>query len=587
MANPHPLLEYTVFFGLAAVLIYVVGEYLAWVYRDEANSSHSLPRHFAWFERLDGVFSRIESAIHRITGIDPDREMNWKQYGLAVLVFNAIIWVWLYAVLFFQHGLPMNYVGVDGQSWDLAYHTASSFTTNTNQQHYSGETLSVFTHTFAIGIAMFLTPATGLALMPAFARAFNNEENGLLGNFYANVVRGAVRFLLPFALLIAVILMSQGSVQTILSGQLSANTLTMGVQDIRIGPHAGIEAIKMWGTNGGGINGANAATAFENPTPFSNLVLTLAMPVSTFCAIYAWGVWVGKRTHGVVLVAAFFLIFMALTGAGIAGETGANPAMDVEANGLSVDQEVGNMESKETRFGPTGSAIWGLSTTSTTNGGVNSMHNSWTAMGTLSLLFAFAMNNVSNGVGTGLLNILMFVMLTAFIGALMIGRRPQYLGKKLEWQEIRYVFLAVLWLPLVVLIPQAHASISSLGTEAIANPGFRGFSEMLYEFMSATANNGSGLEGLGDNTPYWNVVNGTQTMLGRYVPILAQLAIAGSLAQKKISPEGEGALDTESPAFLFLLIGVITIIGALTFLPALVFGPIGELFSGADIFLEG
>ena len=238
----------------------------------------------------------------------------------AVLVFNAFIWALLYVVLSFQNVLPMNFVGVAEQSWDLAFHTASSFTSNTNQQHYSGETLSVFTHTFAIGIAMFLTPATGLALMPAFARAFNNDEDPRLGNFYENVVRGVVRFLLPFSFVIALVLMTEGSVQTITSGKLTAETFTMGVQNIRIGPHAGIEAIKMWGTNGGGINGANASTAFENPTPLSNLVLTLAMPVSTFCAIYAWGAWVGNRSHGIVLVTAFFVIYAALTGVAVVGE---------------------------------------------------------------------------------------------------------------------------------------------------------------------------------------------------------------------------------------------------------------------------
>jgi K+-transporting ATPase ATPase A chain len=416
--------------------------------------------------------------------------------------------------------------------------------------------------------------------MPAFARGFTNRENSDLGNFYENVVRGVVRFLLPFAFLVALVLMVEGSAQTITSGKLTAQTLTMGIQNIRIGPHAGIEAIKMFGTNGGGINGANAATAFENPSHFSNLVLTLAMPVSTFCAIYAWGVWVGKRTHGIVLVAAFLLIYAALTGVAVVGETGANPGMNVQAGGLSVDQSAGNMESKEVRFGPTDSAIWGLSTTATTNGGVNSMHNSWTALGGFSLLFAFATNNVSNGVGSGLLNILMFVILTAFIGALMIGRRPQYLGKKLEWGEMRYVFVVILVLPLLVLIPMAFAAIYQPAIDAMANPGFRGFSEVLYEFFSASANNGSGFEGLGDNTVFFNVVDGLQVLLARYVPIVAQLAIAGYLAEKRFSPESRGSLDTETPAFLGLLVGVIIIVSALVFLPTLVFGPIGEFLSG-------
>jgi K+-transporting ATPase ATPase A chain len=580
MAGPPPIVEYAVFFAILIPLIYVFGEYLAWVYRDQANSDFRLPRRLQWFERLERLFSLIENVIYRVSGIDTTRRMDWKQYVVAVLVFNAFIWVLLYLVLYFQNVLPMNYVGVDGQSWDLAFHTASSFTSNTNQQHYSGENLSVFTHTFGIGIAMFLTPATGLALMPAFARGFTNRENSDLGNFYENVVRGVVRFLLPFAFLIALVLMVEGSAQTITSGKLTAQTLTMGIQNIRIGPHAGIEAIKMFGTNGGGINGANAATAFENPSHFSNLVLTLAMPVSTFCAIYAWGVWVGKRTHGIVLVAAFLLIYAALTGVAVVGETGANPGMNVQAGGLSVDQSAGNMESKEVRFGPTDSAIWGLSTTATTNGGVNSMHNSWTALGGFSLLFAFATNNISNGVGSGLLNILMFVILTAFIGALMIGRRPQYLGKKLEWGEMRYVFVVILVLPLLVLIPMAFAAIYQPAIDAMANPGFRGFSEVLYEFFSASANNGSGFEGLGDNTVFFNVVDGLQVLLARYVPIVAQLAIAGYLAEKRFSPESRGSLDTETPAFLGLLVGVIIIVSALVFLPALVFGPVGEFLSG-------
>nr|WP_318655302.1 potassium-transporting ATPase subunit KdpA [Halobacterium salinarum]WOY07748.1 potassium-transporting ATPase subunit KdpA [Halobacterium salinarum] len=304
------------------------------------------------------------------------------------------------------------------------------------------------------------------------------------------------------------------------------------------------------------------------------------MPISTFSAIYAWGAWVGNRSHGVAIVAAFFVIYMALTGVAVVGETGTNAGMVVTGNGLHVDQTVGNMEGKETRFGPTASAIWGLSTTGTTNGGVNSMHNSWTALGAFSLLFAFATNNISNGVGTGLLNILMFVILTAFIGALMIGRRPQYLGKKLEWQEMRYVFVVILVLPILVLIPQAAAVVYQGAIDSMNNPGFRGFSEVLYEFFSASANNGSGFEGLGDGTLFFNLVNGVQVLLARYVPITAQLAIAGYLANKKVSPESKGSLDTDTPAFVGLLIGVIIIVSALVFLPALVFGPIGELLSG-------
>lgn len=576
---PNPIITLSIFMVFLGALIYLLGEYIAWIFRKEAKSKGRLPRGLKWINKLERVFEPIENFIYKLIGLDPDRGMDWRQYLKSILIFNGILFIFLLFVFRFQGSLPMNPLNLNGLSWDQAFHTASTFVANTNQQHYAGENLSFFSQLIGVELAMFMSAATGLSLAPAFTRGLLNEENDDLGNFFTNLIKGAVRLLLPVSFFLGIFLVSQGSPQS-MGGYLVSNTLEGGKQLIRIGPVAGIEAIKMFGTNGGGFFAANAAHPFENPTIFSNVVLNLFLLASPISVIYAFGVWVGKRKHALVLIGSLFVIFLGLLTVSVIGELGANPGVDMTINGIEVDQSVGNMEGKETRFGPVLSALWGVSTTSTTNGAVNSMLNSFTSLGTLPLFLGMAMNCLFNGIGVGLLNLMTYVFIAVFIAGLMIGRAPQYLGKRIEWEEIKIAALIILLLPTLVLFPTSLAVVLEAGVEAIKNPGFRGFAEILYEMFSAAANNGSGFEGLADNSGFYNVLNGSIILFGRYLPIIGQIAIAGSFAKKKIRPETEGTLNVESFAFLVLFIGVMIIIGGLIFMPSLSLGPIGEILGG-------
>ncbi len=560
-------------------LIYFLGEYLAWIFRDQTNSKGSLPSWLSWIKKLNRIFSPLENLIYKLIGVDPDEGMDWRKYLVSLFVFNAVLFTLLIFIFRFQGILPLNPLNLDGMSWHQAFHTASTFVTNTNQQHYAGESLSYFSQLFGVGLAMFMSAATGLSLAVGFTKGLLNEENDDLGNFYTNLIRGSVRFLIPIAIILGVFLVSQGVPQTF-GGQVALNSIEGGEQAIRIGPVAGIESIKIFGTNGGGYFAANAAHPFENPTVLSNLILNLFLLAAPISVIYAFGIWIGKRWHSAVLIGAFFVLFLGLLFVGINGELQPNPGVNVVTENGRVVQLHGNMEGKEVRFGPVMSALWGVSTTSTTNGAVNSMHNSYTAQGTLPLFLGMSMNCLYNGLGVGLLNLMTYLFLAVFIAGLMIGRAPQYLGKRIEWTEIKIAALIILLLPTLVLIPTSLAVITDIGKEAISNPGFRGFAEILYEMFSASANNGSGFEGLVDNSIFYNLTNGIQILLGRYLPITGQIIIAGSLASKKIRPETEGTLKIESISFLVLFIGVMVIIGGLIFLPSLALGPIGELLSG-------
>lgn len=573
------LFALVIFLVLLAVVVHVMGEYIGWLYRDEVNSRGELLPWFGWFEALDGLFAPVENLIYRVIGLDAEQEMDWLDFLKAVLVFNGLLFVLTYLIFYFQGYLPLNPLGLEGLSWHQAFHTASTFTANTNQQHYGGEVLSAFSQIFGVGLAMFLSAATGLALAPAFVRGITNEEEAKLGNFYVNLVRGSLRFLLPVALLVGLVLIFQGAPQ-VMGGQWTYRTLESARQVVRVGPVAGVEAIKMLGTNGGGFFAANAAHPFENPTILTDLILNLIMLAAPIAVIYAFGVWLGKRRHGVILISALLVLFIALTGLSVSGELQPNRGVDVTAGELTVDQSVGNMEGKEQRFGPALSALWGVSTTATTNGAVNSMHNSFTARGSLGPFLAMSMNCLFNGLGVGLLNLMTYIFVCVFIAGLMIGRAPQYLGKQIEWEEVQIAALIILLLPVLVLFPTALAVILETGTSAMQNPGFRGFSEVLYEMFSAAANNGSGFEGLADNRLFYNLVNGVLILCGRYLPILGQLLIAGSLAAKKIRPSTEGTLNVESFSFLVLFIGVMVIIGGLIFMPALAVGPVAEMLGG-------
>lgn len=573
------IIQISVFIGFLTILIHLFGEYLAWIFHDQANSRGSLPRWLAWIKRLERVFSPIENFIYWLIGLDSENGMDWRRYLASVFIFNSVLFALLILIFRFQGVLPLNPLNLDGMSWDQALHTASTFVANTNQQHYAGENLSYFSQLFGVGLAMFMSAATGLSLAVGFARGILNSESEDLGNFYKNVIRGSVRFLIPIALVLGVFLVSQGSPQTF-GGQVTVHALEGGDQVIRIGPVAGIESIKILGTNGGGYFAANAAHPFENPTVLSNMVLNLMLLAVPISVIYAFGVWVGKRLHAGVLIGAFFVLFLGLLFVGIGGELQPNPAINVSNGNVTVVQPNGNMEGKEVRFGSVLSAVWAVSTTSTTNGAVNSMHDSFTAQGTIPLFLGMSMNCLFNGLGVGLLNLMTYLFIAVFIAGLMIGRAPQYLGKRIEWMEVRIAALIILLLPTLVLIPTSLAVFTDVGKEAIGNPGFRGFAEILYEMFSASANNGSGLEGLADNNVFYNLLNGTQILLGRYLPIMGQIAIAGSLASKKIRPETEGTLKIESLSFLVLFLGIMIIIGGLIFLPSLSLGPIGELLTG-------
>ncbi|MFP4589770.1 MAG: potassium-transporting ATPase subunit KdpA [Candidatus Acetothermia bacterium] len=566
-----------IFILVLSGLVYVTGEYLGWSFRKEMEVEGQFRSFFDYLERYveRPILEPIERLIYRLGGIDQEITMNWKTYLLSALWLNLFFFVLIYLIFLFQGGLPLNPADIGNLDWDLAFHNAATFVSNTNQQHYAGETqLSYFSQLGAVLLAMFVSAATGMGLLVGFAKGLTNEEDPRLGNFYVAFVKSLTRFLLPISFIIALFLISQGVPQT-LSGPAFVTTLEGVTQTIARGPVAVVEAIKMWGTNGGGFFAANASHPFENPTPFTNMVLNLALLIGTISNFYAFGIWVKKRKHGLVLVGAVGVIVLLFLAMAVGGEMGGNPGLD----GLGIDQSLGNMEGKEVRFGATLSALWAVSTTSTTNGGVNSMHDSFTALGGMALLFGMSLNSLFAGVGTGVLNLLTYVFLATFIGALMIGRAPEYLGKKLESDEIKLAAIIILLLPTLVLFPTGIAVVTKFGKNAISNPGFHGFSQVIYEFFSAAANNGSGMEGLGDNTAFYNLSAGTVILLARYIPLVLQMMIAGSLAKKKTRPESEGTLKVENLPFLVLLVVIMVVIGGLVFIPAISLGPIAEFLS--------
>ncbi len=571
------VLPLALFFLILAGLVYALGEYLGWSFREEIGIEEGFPRFFGYLERYveKPILEPIERLIYRVGGIDPTVTMNWKSYLLSALWLNLILFVFIYLIFLFQGGLPLNPADIGNLDWDLAFHNAATFASNTNQQHYAGEvSLSYFSQLGAVLLAMFASAATGLGLLVGFTKSLTNEEDPRLGNFFVAFVKSLTRFLVPISFLLALFLISQGVPQT-LSGPISVTTLEGATQTIARGPVATHEAIKMLGTNGGGFFAANAAHPFENPTPLSNVVLNLFLFLGTISTFYAFGIWVKKRKHGLVLVGAVSILVLVFLALAVGGETGGNPAL----NGLGIDMAQGNMEGKEVRFGATLSALWGVSTTSTTNGGVNAMHDSFTALGSLALFLGMSLNSLFAGMGTGVMNLLTYVFLAAFMGALMIGRAPVYLGKKLESDEIKFAAIIILLLPTLVLFPTGIAVVTEAGKEGISNPGFHGFSQVMYEFFSAASNNGSGFEGLMDNTVFYNVAGGSVILLARYIPLVLQMMIAGSLARKKVRPETEGTLKVENLPFLVLLLVIMVVIGGLVFIPALSLGPLAELLS--------
>jgi len=528
---------------------------------------------------LDPLFAPIERLVLRLTGVDPDLQQTWKQYTLSLLVSNVFMWLLTFAIVSLQRILPLNPDGIASMEPTLAFNTISSFTTNTNLQHYSGETgLSYFSQMFVVTFLQFVTAATGVAACIAIIRGLAGSRLREIGNFYVDLTRATVRLFLPLALVVAAILIWQGSPMTFQAAA-KATTLEGSEQAIARGVVAPLVAIKQLGTNGGGYFGPNSTHPYENPTILSNLVETWSILIIPMAMVWTLGHFVGRRRLAVMLFAVMLALYVPMVIFGVAQEAGGNPAIAA----MGVDQSTGSMEGKEVRFGAGLSALWAVSTTVTSNGSVNAMHDSLTPLGGLMPMIGMWLNNIFGGVGVGFINMLIFVVVAVFVAGMMIGRTPEFLGKKVEAKEMKLASLALLWHPLAILVGTAVACYVWTTTQnpdtALAwlhNPGPHGFSEMMYEFSSAAANNGSGFEGLGDNTPFWNISTGVVMMLSRYIPIFAPLALAGFLGAKPAAPETSGSLRADSATFGFTLWAVVVVLGLLMFLPVAVLGPIAE-----------
>jgi K+-transporting ATPase ATPase A chain len=554
------------------------------------------------------VGAPLERGLYRLTGVDPSREMSWQRYALALLVFNTLGALLVYLLQRAQAWLPLNPQHFAAVSPDSSFNTAISFTTNTNWQGYSGEsTMAYVTQMAALAVQNFLSAATGIAVAVALIRGFARHGAQAIGNFWVDILRATLYILLPLAVLFALALVSQGVVQNVSSyrtarllepvtyrqprldaagnalkdaaGNPLLETLTTREQTLPMGPVASQEAIKELGTNGGGFMNANSAHPYENPTPLSNLLEMWAIVLIPAALTYTFGRMIGDTRQGWAILTAMVVLFAAVLAVGLVNEQRGNPRLASLGAQQGVDalQPGGNMEGKEARFGIAASVLFAVVTTDTSCGAVNSAHDSFTPLGGLVPLLNMQLGEVAfGGVGTGLYSMLIFAIVGVFIAGLMIGRTPEYLGKKIESFEMKMSSIAILVMPLVVLTGTAVAVSVAPGQAGVANPGAHGFSEILYAFTSAGNNNGSAFAGLSANTLFYNTVLGLVMWLGRFWPIVAVLAIAGSLAAKKRVPVTSGTLPTHGATFVILLIGTVLLVGLLTFVPALALGPIVE-----------
>lgn len=562
---------------LALLLLWVkpLGAYMARVYQGQRTL-------------LGRVLGPLERLIYRAAGIHPEEEMGWKAYAGAVLLFSALGLLVVFAMQEIQPLLPLNPQHLGPVAPDSAFNTAVSFATNTNWQGYGGETtMSYLTQMLGLTVQNFVSAATGMAVLAALARGLARSGARTLGNFWVDLTRGSLYILLPLALVLALALISQGVVQTLAPYQ-AALLLdpTVDVQGqpvhqqlLALGPAASQVAIKQLGTNGGGFFSANSAHPFENPTPLSNLLELLAILLIPAALCYTFGRLVGDTRQGWALLAVMTVLFVVMAGVAVWAEQGGNPALAA----LGVDQRAsvlqagGNMEGKEVRFGPALSALWAVATTAASNGSVNSMHDSYTPLGGLVPLVLMQLGEVVfGGVGSGLYGMVAFVVIAVFVAGLMVGRTPEYLGKKLETHEMKMAALIVLIPVALALLGTAVAVVAPAGIAGIHNAGPHGFSEVLYAFSSAGNNNGSALAGLQANTPFYNIALALVMLAGRFGLLVPVLALAGALAAKKKVPPSGGTLPTHTPLFAAWLLAVVVIVGALSFLPALALGPIVE-----------
>jgi K+-transporting ATPase ATPase A chain len=568
-------LEIIAYFAVLSALVKPLGWYMAQVYQGKPCG-------------LDRVVAPLERLLYRLAGVNRNEEMTWRRYAVALLLFNLLGLFVVYGLQRVQQYLPMNPQQHGAVSPDLAFNTAVSFATNTNWQAYSGEsTLSYLTQMLGLAVQNFVSAATGMAVLVALARGLARKQIEAIGNFWVDLSRSTLYILLPLSVVLALALVSQGVVQSfgpaaevaLVEPTTDAAGGAVATQSVPLGPAASQIAIKQLGTNGGGFFGVNSAHPLENPTPLSNFLQVLAILLIPASLCYTFGMLIGDVRQGWALLATMLLIFVPLVIACAAAEQGGNPKL--AAVGVdqvaSVGQSGGNLEGKEVRFGAVSSALWAAATTAASNGSVNSMHDSYTPLGGLVPMWLMQLGEVVfGGVGSGLYGLLIFAIVTVFIAGLMVGRTPEYLGKKIEAYEMKMAALVILIPPLVVLGGAALAVSTDAGRAAVTNPGPHGFSQVLYAFSSAGNNNGSAFAGLGVNNVFYNVVLGVAMFVARYWLIVPVLAIAGSLGRKKQTPVGSGTLPTHTPLFVVMTAGIVILVGALTFVPALALGPIVE-----------
>lgn len=593
----HGVLQITLFFVVLVALVKPLGWYMARVFEGKPAG-------------LNRLLAPVERLIYRLCGVREEEEMDWQRYTAALLLFSVVGLILLYLQQRLQGFLPLNPQGLGAVSPDSSLNTAVSFTTNTNWQGYGGETtMSDLTQMLGLAVHNFVSAAAGIAILLALIRGFTRRSVEGLGNFWVDLTRSTLYVLLPFSFILALILVAQGVPQTfgvyktakllqptsydqavtdqsgnpILDeqGQPKTEKVIVTEQSIAVGPAASQIAIKQLGTNGGGFFNANAAHPLENPTPLSNFLEMLAILLIPAALCYTFGMMVGDTRQGWAILAAMTFVLVLFIAGGYWAESAGNPM----AAGAGVDQAAGNlqpggnMEGKEVRFGIANSVIWAAATTAASNGSVNSMHDSYTPLGGLVPLLLMQFGEVIfGGVGSGLYGMLVFAIIAVFVAGLMVGRTPEYLGKKIEAYEMKMASLLILIMPITVLVLTAVAVATDIGKASIFNPGAHGFSEVLYAFTSMGNNNGSAFAGLGANTPFYNLTGSFAMLVGRFWLAVPTLALAGSLAKKKRLPIGVGTLPTHTPLFIAWLIGVIVIVGALTFFPALALGPIAEHF---------
>jgi potassium-transporting ATPase potassium-binding subunit len=554
-----------------ALITPILGKYIAGVFRSGSNGGGKSTQRTL----LDPICSPLERGIYQLSQIDEREMMTGWQYARAISISNSAMAVFVYVILIAQGGLPLNPTGLGAPTWDTALHTTISFLTNTDQQHYSGETtFSYASQVFGLGFLMFTSAATGLAVGIAFIRGLTGRQ---IGNFYVDLVRSITRILLPLAIVIAILLLVAGVPET-LSPPVSVTTLEGANQVIAVGPVAHLESIKQLGENGGGFFGANSAHPFENPNGFSNLVATLAMISIPAALIHTYGIFANNTRQSWLIFGMVFTIFAISIGIAAIGEYQGNPLINAQLGSVQP-----NLEGKEVRFGWAQTVLWAVITTGTMCGAVNGMLDSFMPPGGLVTLFNLFLQIVWGGQGTGTAYLFVYLILAVFLTGLMVGRTPEFLGRKIEKPEIILASVVLLIHPIAVLIPSAIALTFPDALSGISNAGFHGISQVVYEYASASANNGSGLEGLADSAPaptalWWNLSASVSMLIGRYVPILALLLLADGMSRKQPVPMTTGTLRTDTVLFTSVTAGVILVLGALSFFPVLALGPIAEAF---------